>query len=329
MKPLTFAILRKLDDGKYHSGTMLGEALKVSRATISNALHGLDQYGLIIHRVTGKGYRWENPVQWLEASRIRSHLGEQADNFQISIADCVESTNSVLLQRTSTTAFSAEDRYTVLAAELQTGGRGRRGRAWFSGLGDSLTFSLSWPSPCTLQALGGLSLAVGIAIVRALTAIGIPGVSLKWPNDILHDFRKLGGVLIELHADMLSPVRVIIGIGLNVHMKDPVRQQIDQAATDLASIVRIPPDRNQLLAVLLLELMTVLSLFAQHGFVPMRDEWIRYHAYHLQPVRVNFPDGSQRDGIVSGIAEDGALLLDTSNGPLTLRGGELSLRRLS
>ena len=329
MKPLTFAILRRLSDGNYHSGTALGEVLQVSRASISNALQDLDQYGLVIYRVTGKGYRWLNPVQWLESDKIRTHLGKYADNFQITIADCVESTNSILQQHAAESAFPDHNPYTVLAAELQTGGRGRRGRTWFSGLGDSLTFSISWASPCTMQALGGLSLAVGIAIVRALTVIGVPDISLKWPNDILHHFHKLGGVLIELHGDMLSPVRVVIGIGMNVHITDSVRQQIDQAATDLASIMSSPPDRNRLLAVLLLELMEVLHLFTEQGFSPMRDEWIRYHAYHHQPVLVNFPDGSYRKGIVSGVAEDGALLLDTSSGQLQLRGGELSLRHLS
>jgi len=329
MKPLTFAILRRLSDGKYHSGTALGEALRVSRASISNALRDLNQYELIIHRVTGKGYRWVNPVQWLESWQIRSHLGKHADNFQITIADCVESTNSILLQQASMPASSCHDQYIVLAAELQTGGRGRRGRTWFSGLGDSLTFSILWSSPCTMQALGGLSLAVGIAVVRALTTIGIPDVSLKWPNDILHNFHKLGGVLIELHGDIFSPAKVVIGIGLNLHMTDLARKQIDQASIDLASIVYPLPDRNQLLAGLLLELMKVLRLFTQHGFTPMREEWIRHHAYHHQSVQVNFPDGSHRDGIVGGVAEDGALLLNTSSGQLQLRGGELSLRRLS
>ncbi|MDT8363529.1 MAG: biotin--[acetyl-CoA-carboxylase] ligase [Nitrosomonas sp.] len=329
MKPLTFIILRMLSDGNYHSGTVLGKALQVSRASISNALRDLDRYGLVIHRVTGKGYRWLNPVQWLELDQIRNHLEAYADNFRITLVDCVESTNSILLRRASEQAFLDQNQYIVLATEFQANGRGRRGRAWFSGLGDSLTFSVLWSSPCTMQALGGLSLAAGIAVVRALTAIGIPGISLKWPNDILHNFHKLGGVLIELHGDMLSPVRVVIGIGLNVNMTDPVKHQIDQAVVDLASIVQSVPDRNRLLATLLLELTTICRLFAQRGFAPFREEWIRYHAYHHQSVRADFPDGRHETGIVSGVAADGTLLLDTPAGQLQLRSGELSLRRLS
>ncbi len=328
MKPLTFSVLRILSDGDYHSGTILGETLQVSRASISNTLRDLENYGLIIHRITGKGYRWLNPVQWLELDQIRNGLGEHADHFQVTLAECVESTNSLLLQRASEPISANPDRYIVLATELQTHGRGRRGRTWFSGLGNSLTFSVLWSSPCTMQALGGLSLAVGVAIVRALTTMGIPDISLKWPNDILHHFHKLGGVLIELHGDMLSPVRVVIGIGLNINMADPVRKNIDQAVTDLVSIAHLIPNRNRLLAVLLLELMKVLQLFTQHGFAPLREEWLRYHAYHHQSVQVAFPDDSHKQGIVSGVAADGALLLETSTGQLQLRSGELSLRRL-
>lgn len=328
MKPLTFTILRMLSDGNYHSGTTLGEALQVSRTSISNALHDLEQYGLVIHRVTGKGYRWLNPIQWLNLDQVRNYLGEQADNFQLTLTEYVDSTNSILMQRATEPVFSSHDQFTVLVTEFQSNGRGRRGRTWLSGLGDSLTFSILWSSPCTMQALGGLSLAVGVAIARSLATMGIPDISLKWPNDILHHFHKLGGVLIELHGDMLSPVRVVIGIGININMTDPVKHQIDQEVIDLASIVQSVPDRNQLLAILLLELMKIFHLFAQYGFAPLREEWISYHAYHHQPVRIDFPDGSRKQGIVSDVAGDGALQLNTSTGQLQLRSGELSLRRL-
>jgi len=326
MKPLTFAILRILDDGGYHSGTALGQALNLSRASISNALRDLDRYGLIIHRIRGRGYRWLNPVQWLSIDHVQSHLSESADTFQIEILNTVESTNASLLQRAVSHDFSGGGRMQVLVAELQTNGRGRRGRSWLSGLGDSLTFSILWSSQCSVHALSGLSLAVGVAIIRALASIGVHGVALKWPNDVLFKSHKLAGVLIELHGDMLSPSTVIIGIGINLKLSGNIKSQIDQPVTDIASIANQMPDRNLLLAVLLSELTRVLDIFDKHGFEPFRDEWIRYHAYQNMPVSVYLPNGSTEHGIANGVAADGALQLVTHAGVLRLRSGEMSLR---
>lgn len=326
MKPAAFAVLRSLSDGDYHSGTALGQALRISRASVSNALRDLEQYGLVIHRVHGRGYRWLNPFQWLDSDQIRQHLDEISDEFQIEILEIAESTNSLLLQRAVEHDFSDQRCKQVVAAELQTGGRGRRGRSWLSGLGDGLTFSLLWPSKCTVHALSGLSLAVGLAIIRALTRIGVQGVALKWPNDVLFDTRKLAGVLIELHGDMLSPSTVIIGIGLNLKLSGGVRDRIDQAVTDIAGITDHMPDRNYLLALLLRELKAVLDVFEQQGFQPFQEEWMRYHAYQDRLVQIDFPDGTVKHGIASGVTPSGALQINTSVGMLHLNSGEVSLR---
>lgn len=326
MKPLTFSILKILSDGNYHSGTVLGQSLNVSRATISNALQGLDRYGLLIHKIRGRGYRWLNPIQWLDRDQVYDHLAEIADSVQIEIVDIVESTNSSLLQRAIDQGAPGNGGKQVLAAELQTQGRGRRGRSWASGLGDSLTFSVLWPSHCAVHALSGLSLAVGVAIVRALTSLGIHGITLKWPNDILSGFHKLAGVLIELHGDMLSPGTVVIGIGINLKLSGDTRAQIDQAVTDIASVTGRMPDRNRLLAVVLKELVRVLDTFDRQGFEPFHEEWTHYDAYQNKAVRVCFPDGSIEYGIADGVAPDGALQINTRTGILQLRSGEVSLR---
>ncbi|MGG7054362.1 biotin--[acetyl-CoA-carboxylase] ligase [Nitrosomonas sp. ANs5] len=326
MKPATFAVLRSLSDGDYHSGTGLGQALHISRASVSHALRDLEQYGLVIHRVRGRGYRWLNPIQWLDIDQIQHHLDEMADEFQVEVLDTTESTNSLLLQRAVEHDFPDKRCKQVVVAELQTGGRGRRGRSWLSGLGDSLTFSLLWPSQCTVHALSGLSLAVGLAIVRALTRIGVQGVVLKWPNDVLFAARKLAGVLIELHGDMLSPSTVIIGVGLNLKLSGGIRNRIDQAVTDVAGITDHMPDRNRLLALLLRELKAVLDVFEQQGFQPFQEEWMRYHAYQNRLVQVDFPDGSVKHGIANGVTPNGALQLNTPAGMLHLNSGEVSLR---
>ena len=200
MKPLTFSILRLLSDGEFHSGVTIAQNFGISRTSVSNALRDLDTLGLVVHKVHGRGYRLSSPMQWLDREMILQHLGREAKAFQLEILETAESTNSLLLQKTATGTSSGNDSIRVVAAELQTGGRGRRGRRWHSALGDGLTFSLLWRFPQGANFLSGLSLAVGIAIARALQSSGIKGVVLKWPNDVLFHYRKLAGILIELQG---------------------------------------------------------------------------------------------------------------------------------
>lgn len=329
MRPLVFALLRILADGNYHSGTTLGQMLNISRSSVFNMLNNLECYGVTIHRIRGRGYRWMNPIQWLDSEQINHYLAGYANSIQIEIIETIESTNSLLLQRTMKQEMATDRGIQVLVAELQTQGRGRRGRTWSSGLGDSLTFSVSWPSKCTVNTLSGLSLAVGIAIVRALTALEICNVALKWPNDVVSGQNKLAGVLIELHGDMLSPSTVIIGIGLNMKLSATIKNQVNQEITDIAAIAAQVPDRNQLLATLLKELIKILASFEQYGFEPFVEEWESCHAYQNKMVQISLPDGSSRNGTAIGVATDGTLLINTTKGIMQLRSGEVSLRRLA
>ena len=154
---------------------------------------------------------------------------------------------------------------TALAAEWQTAGRGRRGRTWTAVAGGSLTFSLGWKFEQGAGFLAGLSLAVGVAVVRALESEGFKDVALKWPNDLIHRHLKVGGILIELNGDALGPTTTVIGVGLNVRLPPSARKDIPVPVTDLASVAgrKAPPiDRNRLLAALLAELAAVLDLYA-------------------------------------------------------------------
>lgn len=329
MKPLTFSILRLLSDSEFHSGVTIAQNLGISRASVSNALRDLDTVGLVVHKVHGRGYRLSGPMQWLDREMILEHLGKEAKTFHLEILETAESTNSLLLQKTATGINSSNDSVRVVAAELQTGGRGRRGRQWHSALGDGLTFSLLWRFPQGANFLSGLSLAVGIAIARALQSSGIKGVVLKWPNDVLFHYRKLAGILIELQGDMLGPSVAVIGIGINLKLSDCTRALIDRGVTDLFSITGEMPDRNKLLAALLAELVTVLREFERQGFAPFRKEWMRYHGFENKPVTLHLPDGSSRDGVVHGVAEDGSLLLQTATGNRGYSGGEITLHKVA
>ncbi len=329
MKPLTFSVLRLLNDGEFHSGVTIARNLGVSRASVSNALRGLDEVGLVVHKIHGRGYRLPDPVQWLEREMILKHLDKETKIFRLEILDTVESTNSLLLQKAAMEMSSGSGTVHVVVTELQTGGRGRRGRKWHSGLGDGLTFSLLWRFQQGANLLSGLSLAVGVAIIRVLQSSGIRGAVLKWPNDVLFHYRKLAGILIELQGDMLGPTVAVIGIGMNLKQSDCIRAHINQGATDLFSITGEIPDRNKLLAALLIELVTVLREFECQGFAPFRDEWVHYHGFENKCVTLHLPDGSSQEGVVHGVGMDGLLLLQTPAGDRSYSGGEITLRRVA
>ena len=321
---LTFAVLRLLADGEFHSGEVLAQQLGMSRASVHNALQDVDTYGLTLHSVRGRGYRLVNPPQWLDAGLVAKHLGEQAGTFHLEVLDSASSSNTLLLQRARQQNLPGGS---VLAVEWQSGGRGRMGRTWHSGLGNALTFSLLWRFDCGLAALSGLSLAVGVALIRALRTLGIAGAQLKWPNDVVSGQGKLGGILVEAQGDMLGPSAVVIGIGLNLSLPPALADNIDQPAASLAMLADAPPERNLLLAVLLRELAGMLHGFATGGFATLRDEWEACHMLQDQPVRLSLPDGKYINGIARGVTDDGALQVETSKGMQTFNAGEISLRR--
>jgi BirA family biotin operon repressor/biotin-[acetyl-CoA-carboxylase] ligase len=320
-KPLTFALLRLLADGEFHSGEVLARQLGVSRASVSNALKDIGQYGLTLYSVRGRGYRLVELIQWLDAEQVRNELATPAI-AQVEIIDSAASSNTLLLQRAALGVASGS----VLAVEWQSAGRGRLGRAWHSGLGNALTFSLLWRFKAGLAALSGLSLAVGVAVMRVLRQLEVADAGLKWPNDIVNSHGKLAGILIEAQGDMLGPSVVVIGIGINLRLPSAISQRIDQPVSDLRQSMKMLPERNRLLALLLQELAEMLTVFAEQGFAPLRAEWESYHAYQNRTVKMLLPNGTEVIGVVHGITDEGALRVASVQGVQVFSAGEISLR---
>ena len=327
-RPLTFALLRLLAGGEFHSGEILAQRLGVSRSSVNNALQGMEQYGLTLYSVRGRGYCLSHPPQWLDAVQVNTYLAMEACEFQLEILDSAPSSNTLLLQRAARGAPSGS----VLAVEWQSGGRGRLGRPWHSALGNALTFSLLWRFDCGLAGLSGLSLATGVALMRAMQAVGVSGAGLKWPNDVLGAGGKIAGILIEAQGDMLGPSAVVIGIGINLTLPPKVLQQIDQPVSDLSQLVTVLPQRNLLLAAMLRELAKVLREFSVNGFAGLREEWENYHLFQNKPVQLLLPDGKVVQGVVRGVNPDGALRAEiesVAGGQPEIRifhAGEISLR---
>lgn len=316
----SWQLLDLLADGGFHSGEALAQRLGVSRASVFNALSEAAECGIELQRIRGRGYRLARPWERLEHDKIVRWLGEDAGQFDIEVLAQAGSSNTLLLKRASDQQARSGS---VLAVELQTAGRGRMGRTWHSGLGNALTFSLLWRFGCGLNALSGLSLAVGVAIVRALNGFGVQGAGLKWPNDVLTEQGKLAGVLIEAQGDMLGPSAVVVGIGLNCTLPAHLERSIDQPAAALDEACADMPSRNRLLAGLLRELATVLRQFEQGGFASIRAEWERCHAYQNRPVQLRLPDGQTVSGIARGVGENGELRLETAQGLRQFNSGEM------
>lgn len=325
MLPLTLPTLRLLSDGNFHSGEELATQLGVSRASIWNALQGVDSLGVRLFKVRGRGYQLANYIDWLDAAQVALHLGAHANRLQVRVSDVVGSTNALMMQSATQETAHAN----CLAAEFQTHGRGRRGRVWHAGLGGALTFSLLWRFDLGAAQLSGLSLAIGVALARAMRELGAPNVQLKWPNDLLHGYQKLGGVLIELQGDALGPSATVIGVGINLRLDDNIRNQIDQAVVDLTSLCPDLASRNQVLAVTLRHMVDVLDVFETQGFGVLREEWEVLHAYQGKSVSLRMPDGSQFSGKVTGVTGDGVLILETSSGERRFGSGEISLRPIA
>jgi BirA family biotin operon repressor/biotin-[acetyl-CoA-carboxylase] ligase len=322
MNPMTLAALRYLSSSRFVSGESIAEEMGVTRATVWNAVREALQHGVPVEKVRGRGYRLAFEPVWLDESMIIAALGRNHTRFLLQVVPEVASTNTDLLRHATAGAPSG----TVLAAELQTAGRGRRGRSWQSPLGSSLTFSLLWRFEQGASVLSGLSLVVGIACARALEASGASGVTLKWPNDLQVAGRKLGGILIELQGDALGPSAAVIGIGINVRLPGEFVERLDQPAVDLHRAGG-GDDRNLLLAALLRELADCIDGFASQGFAPFEQEYRARHALQGADVDIAMPDGSTVSGTVEGTNLDGSLRVATGRGLRSFHGGEVSVRR--
>jgi len=319
----------RLADGEFHSGEELAQRLGVSRSAFWKAVRTLRALGAPLEAVRNRGYRLERATEPLDAAQIRSHLPREVRDrvTHLETEWSIGSTNTALLERPGPKIGATE----VLLAEYQTAGRGRRGRTWLAPPGGAICLSLSWTFREVPPDLGALGLVIGVCALRALTSLDVRNLGLKWPNDLLIDERKLGGVLIDLRAESAGPAYVVIGIGLNVALGDEVLRKIAQAglpAVDLASSAGTPASRNAVAAGLIGECVRGLLEFERTGLKPFSEEWRRADALRGRPVEVRTAEGTSTRGYARGIDVHGALMLETPAGVKRFISGDVSVRPL-
>lgn len=255
----------------------------------------------------------------LDANALRDALDADALGLEVRVVDTCASTNAALLA-----AEGAGP--TLLAAEVQSAGRGRRARRWHSPRGAGLTFSLSRRFEGGPARLAGVSIAVGVAVARALRALGVTGVGLKWPNDLVAGGAKLGGILLETRAEG-SGTRVVAGIGINCRAVPELAARTRRRVTAIEALVAAPPGRNRLAACVVREVLGALQSFDASGLEAVRAEWDGLHAYAGQRLRLRLADGRRMTGIAEGLADDGGLRLRTRAGLQAVSGARVVATR--
>jgi len=315
------ALLAALSPEAAVSGSALARKLGVTRAAVWKQIEALRQLGAPIEAVPGRGYRLGWAFEALDAKRIRAGLDAATRRRLGDLSVCwqVDSTSSELLRRA---AAGAGD-LSICLAEMQSGGRGRRGRVWRSPLCGNVYFSLLRRFGQGMAALSGLSLIAGLAVHAALRDCGVDGAALKWPNDVLIDGRKLAGVLVELGGEFLGPCFAVIGIGINLRL--PADARIDQPHVDLASLAGQPPSRNRLITCLIRRLIENLDRFAAGGFAGFQGDYAQCDALAGRPVRVQ-AGARALDGVANGVDARGALRVRHGNAVAAYDSAEVTVR---
>lgn len=321
-------LLAALADGNCHSGTELGLALKVSRTAIWKQIKQLSHLGLAIQRLPQQGYRLPTPLTLLNEKAIRQQLQLRQFNksLNLQLFAALDSTNRFLKDLALSTDID------ICCTEMQTAGRGRFGRSWYSPFGENIYCSSRWHFDSDLSHLSGLSLVVSLAILAALDEFGIrDGIRVKWPNDILWHHKKLCGNLIEVVAESNSSAEIIIGIGVNVNSDSLQQVSLSQTPPDKAwcslyDISKTYIDRNQLIASLIIQLEQFLNEFMQQGFVAFMSKWQQVDYLQGQMITVSQPTG-HLSGTAAGVNEMGQLILiDEKGNRHYLSSGDTSLR---
>jgi BirA family biotin operon repressor/biotin-[acetyl-CoA-carboxylase] ligase len=279
--------------------------------------------GLLLESKKGGGYRILGGLDLLASNQILSHLSPSAKAllFDLEVLSTVSSTNTharLYAEKSNTSGR-------VIVAEGQTNGRGRRGKTWVSPYGCNLYLSLVWGFDGGVKEIEGLSLAVATAVLGGLKLCGAENIKLKWPNDLLYQKRKIGGILLEVVGDPSGYCQVIIGVGVNMGMPENLSELADQQWANTGEFLDPKVGRNQLAGVVIGELLLLLDGYKKTGFLGYKKEWLEHDAFKGERVELIMVNNSV-EGTVHGVDDSGALILKVDGEIKVFSGGEISLR---
>lgn len=260
----------------------------------------------------------------LDVGEVRSYLSEPTVARLVGFESfaSIDSTNTYLLSQTA----PEPGRFRVAVADEQTGGRGRHARRWVSPPGAGLYLSLAYAFARIPPKLPGLTLAVGVGVTAALDSLGDADFLLKWPNDIIVQDGKLGGILTEARPHDGGGITVVTGVGLNIDIAGTLDTAEDikwsLPPADLAGACEVVPPRERLAASVVDALAASMIRFEASGFEAFADAWRQRDWLRGQHVIVD-QAGQEISGIASGVGAEGSLLLEGPGGRTQVASGTI------
>ncbi|NNJ90868.1 MAG: bifunctional biotin--[acetyl-CoA-carboxylase] ligase/biotin operon repressor BirA [Gammaproteobacteria bacterium] len=316
------AIIRILADGNFHSGQAIAAQLQLSRTAVWKKIQSLKaELGLTIHAVTGKGYWLPGGLDLVNKQDLVASISDK--DVYVAVFSSIDSTNQHMLE----CADIDDQRWGVCVAEMQTQGRGRRGRQWLSSYGRNIQMSIGVYLNMPMVDVSGLSLAAGVVLAQFLEDTGVDQGALKWPNDIHINGKKVAGLLLEVKGEAEGPVKAVLGVGLNLDMSETEGSNITQPFTDIKSHLNgVLPSRTTMVSDLTERLYLAIQEYQQKGLAGFLELWKRYDLYLGQEVIITSA-ANQFQGIYRGLDEQGRLLLETRQSIKIFSAGEVSLRK--
>ena len=260
------------------------------------------------------------PIIELDIPFLRDALAKTEPSLNLRYSRLVSSTNTMLVDFYS----KGNNADSLFLCEFQYEGRGRRGKTWRSPYASTIMFSLGMKVSEAQKSIKGLSCALGLSIAHSLINLGISNVTVKWPNDVYIDGRKVCGILVELVSNNSDSASVVIGVGLNYRLKSHYIDLIDKPTTDLISH-GLQKSRSQVLRRIVEKLCEDFRRFTDSGFSVFKDDFNGMHWLADRFVEISQGSGTVTSGIVAGVSSEGELLVRMGDQEVPIIAGEISL----